>query len=134
MAEPDSVFTGCGVPGCSGGVALPRHDGCSLGQDLSILLSAGLVVEKPSGMINYHTMATMKVTVTLEIDSLRGVDRLVREGRFPSRSRAVQAALAEMLARRKRSRLAEELAKLDPREERALAEEALAGEPAWPEY
>ena len=76
----------------------------------------------------------MKVTVTLEMDSLRGVDRLVREGRFPSRSRAVQAALAEMLARRKRSRLAEELAKLDSREERALAEEALSGELAWPEY
>jgi Arc/MetJ-type ribon-helix-helix transcriptional regulator len=79
-------------------------------------------------------MATMKVTVTLEIDSLREIDRLVREERFPSRSRAVQAALAEMLARRKHSRMAEELAKLDSREERALAEEALSGETAWPEY
>jgi len=38
----------------------------------------------------------------------------------------VQVALAEMLARQKRSRLAEELAKLDLREERALAEEALS--------
>jgi len=79
-------------------------------------------------------MATTKVAVTLEIGSLREVDRLVREGRFPSRSRAVQEALAEMLARRKRSRLAEELAKIDPREEQALAEEILAGEPEWPEY
>ncbi len=77
-------------------------------------------------MINYHAMATMKVAVTLDIDSLRELDRLVREGRFPSRSRAVQAALAEMLPCRKRSRLAEELAKLDHREERALAEEALS--------
>jgi Arc/MetJ-type ribon-helix-helix transcriptional regulator len=79
-------------------------------------------------------MATVKVTVTLEIESVRKVDRLVREGRFPSRSRAVQRALADMLARRKHSRLAEELAKINPREERALAEEALSGEPAWPEY
>jgi Arc/MetJ-type ribon-helix-helix transcriptional regulator len=79
-------------------------------------------------------MATTKVAVTLEIGSLREVDRLVREGRFPSRSRAVQEALAEMLARRKRSRLAEELAKIDPREEQALAEEILSGEPEWPEY
>ena len=79
-------------------------------------------------------MATMKVAVTLNIDSLREVDRLVREGRFPSRSRAVQTALAEMLARRKRSRLTEELTKLDLQEERALAEEALSGEAAWPEY
>ena len=79
-------------------------------------------------------MATTKVAVTLKIGSLREVDRLVREGRFPSRSRAVQEALAEMLARRKRSRLAEGLAKIDPREEQALAEEILAGEPEWPEY
>lgn len=79
-------------------------------------------------------MATMKVAVTLDIGSLREVDRLVREGRFPNRSRAVQSALAEMLARRKRSRLAEELAKLDMREERALAEEALSGDATWPEY
>jgi len=79
-------------------------------------------------------MATMKVAVTLDTDSLREVDRLVREGRFPSRSRAVQAALAEMLARRKRSRLAGELAKLNVRDERALAEETLSGEAAWPEY
>ena len=79
-------------------------------------------------------MATMKVAVTLDADSLREVDRLVREGRYPSRSRAVQAALAEMLARRKRSRLAEELAKIDPRDEQALAGEALSGEAAWPEY
>jgi Arc/MetJ-type ribon-helix-helix transcriptional regulator len=79
-------------------------------------------------------MATMKVAVTLDAGSLREIDRLVREGRFPSRSRAVQTALADMLERRKRSRLAEELAKLDPREERALADEALSGETAWPEY
>jgi len=79
-------------------------------------------------------MATMKVAITLEAGSLREVDRLVREGRFPSRSKALQTALADMLARRRRSRMAEELAKLDPREERALADEALVGELAWPEY
>jgi len=77
-------------------------------------------------MIDWDGMTTVRIAVTLDIGSLREVDRLVREGRFPSRSRAVQAALAEMLARRKRSRLAEELAKLDTREERALAEEALS--------
>lgn len=85
-------------------------------------------------MINYHTMATMKVAVTLENGSLHEVDRLVREGQFPNRSRAVQAAVTEMIARRKRSRLAEELAKLDSRKERALAEETLSGEAAWPGF
>jgi Arc/MetJ-type ribon-helix-helix transcriptional regulator len=71
-------------------------------------------------------MTTTKVTVTLRVESVREVDRLVREGQFPSRSRAVRAALAQMLARRNRSRLAEQLAKLNPREERALAEERLS--------
>jgi len=84
-------------------------------------------------MINCHTMATTKVAITLESETLREIDRWVREGRFPSRSRAVQTALAKMLTRRKR-RLVEELGKLNGQQERALAEELLSGEPAWPEY
>lgn len=46
----------------------------------------------------------------------------------------MQAALAEMLTGRKRSRFAGELAKVDSREERAVAEEALSGEAAGPEF
>ncbi|MBZ5562236.1 MAG: ribbon-helix-helix domain-containing protein [Acidobacteriia bacterium] len=79
-------------------------------------------------------MGTTKVAVSLETQTLREVDRLVREGRFPSRSRAIQMALAEMTARHKRRRLVEELAKLEPRKERALAEEFFTGEVPWPEY
>ncbi len=79
-------------------------------------------------------MGTAKVAVTIETRTLREIDRLVRQGRFPSRSRAIQTALAEMTARHKRRRLVEELAKLEPRKERALAEEFFAGEVPWPEY
>ena len=79
-------------------------------------------------------MATTKVAVSLETRTLREVDRLVREGRFPSRSRAVQTALSEMTARRKHQRLIQELGKLDPREEQEVAEELFAGEVPWPEY
>jgi Arc/MetJ-type ribon-helix-helix transcriptional regulator len=79
-------------------------------------------------------MATTKVAITVESETLRDIDRWVREGRFPNRSRAVQTALAEMLARRKRRRLVEELSKLDAKQERAFAEESLSGESAWPEY
>jgi len=79
-------------------------------------------------------MATTKIAITIEKDTVREVDQWVRAGRFPNRSRAIQTALAEMLARRKRRRLAEELANLNPAEERALAEESFSGEPAWPEY
>lgn len=79
-------------------------------------------------------MVTTKVAITLENETLREIDRGVKSGRFPNRSRAIQTALAEMLARRKRRRLIEELAKINPRHEQSLAEESISGEPAWPEY
>jgi len=79
-------------------------------------------------------MATTKIAITLESDTLREVDRWVGEGRFPNRSRAIQTALSEMLARHKRRRLMEELDKISPKHEQSLAEESLSGEPAWPEY
>jgi Arc/MetJ-type ribon-helix-helix transcriptional regulator len=79
-------------------------------------------------------MGTTKVAVSLETRTLQEVDRLVREGRFPSRSRAIQLALAEMTSRHKHRRLIQELAKLDPKEEQAMGEEFFAGEVPWPEY
>ena len=79
-------------------------------------------------------MSTTKVAISLETKTLKEVDRLVHEGRFPSRSRAVQTALVEMTARHKHRRLIQELAKLDPKEEQELAEEFFAGETPWPEY
>ena len=80
-------------------------------------------------------MSTSKIAVTMEADTVAKLDRLVKERVFPSRSRAVQIAVREKLARMNRSRLARECAKLDQREEKALAEEGLAvDEAAWPEY
>lgn len=78
-------------------------------------------------------MATMKVAITVEQQLLRLVDRWVSQGRYPNRSQAIQAALREKAERWSRVRLAEEVAKLDPKEEKGLAEESLAGE-VWPEY
>lgn len=78
-------------------------------------------------------MPTSKISVTLDERTLGRVDRWVREGRFPNRSRVLQAALDEMARRDRRSRLAIEAAKLDPAEERELAEEGL-GDESWPEY
>jgi Arc/MetJ-type ribon-helix-helix transcriptional regulator len=79
-------------------------------------------------------MGTTKVAVTLEMDTVKEIDRWVKQGRFPSRSRVIQTALVEMTARRKRKRLIEELAKLDRRQERALAEASFSGDTSWPEY
>jgi Arc/MetJ-type ribon-helix-helix transcriptional regulator len=80
-------------------------------------------------------MSSVKVAITLDRETLRRVDGLVSKSVFPNRSRAIQAAVTEKLARMERSRLATECAKLDPRFEKALAEEGLGQElEAWPEY
>jgi Arc/MetJ-type ribon-helix-helix transcriptional regulator len=74
-----------------------------------------------------------KVAVTLERKAVADLDRLVEEGRFPNRSRAIQSAVDLLAEREIRTRLARELAKLDPEEEKKLAEEGLT-DAAWPEY
>ena len=80
-------------------------------------------------------MSTTKVAVTIDRDLLSRLDRLVKSRRFPSRSRAVQEAISEKLARLEHSRLAEECAKLDCVSERKMADEGLSDEAAeWPEY
>ncbi len=80
-------------------------------------------------------MARTKVAVTIDAKLLEEVDRWVAAGDFPTRSRAVQTALVCLREQRERRQsLLYELAKLDPAEEQALADEALVGEPAWPEY
>jgi len=78
-------------------------------------------------------MAKTKVAVTLDTKLLNRLNTLVGEGRFPNRSSAIEVAIEEKLDRLNRVRLAHECAKLDPHEERALAEEGLNAELAtWP--
>jgi len=80
-------------------------------------------------------MPSSKIAITLNRELLVEVDRLVAEGRFPNRSQAIQAAVRDRLDRMRRTRLAEEATKLDPAEERAIADEGLAGElDSWPVY
>ena len=80
-------------------------------------------------------MSSVKVAITLDRETLIRVDGLVLKNVFPNRSRAIQAAVSEKLVRMERSRLASECAKLDPKFEKALAEESLGQElEAWPEY
>ena len=80
-------------------------------------------------------MAKTKLAVTLDTALVSELDQLVSERRFANRSQAVEIAVAEKLAPLAKSRLARECAKLDPDEERSLAEEGLAGgRETWPEY
>jgi Arc/MetJ-type ribon-helix-helix transcriptional regulator len=90
-------------------------------------------------MTYYHTkgavMRKTKVAVTLDAKLVQQLDELVAERRFPNRSQAIETAVAEKIERSQRARLAREAAKLDPSEEKGLAEEGLGGDfAAWPEY
>lgn len=80
-------------------------------------------------------MSSVKVAISIDRETLRRVDGLVSRQVYPNRSRAIQAAVAEKLSRLEHNRLASECAKLDPKFEKALAEEGLGQElEAWPEY
>ena len=80
-------------------------------------------------------MSKTKIAITLDVNRLRRLDYLVETQVFENRSRAVEAAVAEKLARLERSGLARECAKLDPEYEQALAEAGLSAEAnGWPEY
>jgi Arc/MetJ-type ribon-helix-helix transcriptional regulator len=92
-------------------------------------------------MIEYHTadeakhMPTAKIAITLDEQLLKQLDRLVAERHFASRSRAVQEAVREKLARMDGGRFERECEKLDPRFERAFAEQGMGFEAeTWPEY
>lgn len=71
-------------------------------------------------------MSSVKIAITIDSRSLERVDGLVTKKVFPNRSRAIQSAVVEKFARMERGRLASECAKLDPKFEKALAEEEAA--------
>lgn len=80
-------------------------------------------------------MPKAKVALTLDAALLDQVDELVAKHKFRNRSQAVEAALADKLHRMARTRLAREAAKLNPAEEKRLADEGLADAlESWPEY
>jgi Arc/MetJ-type ribon-helix-helix transcriptional regulator len=80
-------------------------------------------------------MSTVKIAITIQDHLLNQLDRLVKAGVFPNRSKALQQAIEEKLARLDRGRLARECSKMDKMFERSIAEEGLSGEMSeWPEY
>jgi Arc/MetJ-type ribon-helix-helix transcriptional regulator len=87
-------------------------------------------------MINCHTtVPKLKIAVTVDAALVAHVDELVARGAFPNRSQAVEAALSDKLRRLARTRLAREASKLNPAEEKRLADEGLGGAlDKWPEY
>ena len=75
------------------------------------------------------------MTQDKETKTLKRLDSLIERRVYPNRSRLIQEAIREKLARIDRSRLARECAKLDAEYEQTLAEQGMSEELAkWPEY
>lgn len=70
-------------------------------------------------------MKTVRIAITLRPNLLIRLDQMVKAKRFPNRSQAIQEAVREKLDRLTRRRLTQECARLDRRQEQALAEEGL---------
>lgn len=80
-------------------------------------------------------MTASKIAITIDDNTLKQLDILVKSKLFPNRSRAIQEALSEKLSRLEKRRLAQECSKLDPNFEQSLAEEGLSSElEEWPAY
>ncbi len=80
-------------------------------------------------------MGKEKIAITLDERFIGELDKLVDKHVFQSRSQAIQEAVSEKLMRMKRTRLAEESAKLEPAFERAISDEGLTEDAKqWPEY
>jgi len=79
-------------------------------------------------------MSTVKVAVSMEEHYLQELDRLVQSRVYPNRSKAVQDAVADKLARLKKTRLLRECRKLNQAEERTGAETWLSSEEEWPAF
>jgi Arc/MetJ-type ribon-helix-helix transcriptional regulator len=80
-------------------------------------------------------MGKEKIAITMDEKDIGELDRLVNKRVFQSRSQAIQEAVSEKLQRMKKNRLAEECAKLEPINEKDLAEEGITEDmKEWPEY
>ncbi|TGN99766.1 CopG family transcriptional regulator [Candidatus Thiomargarita nelsonii] len=75
------------------------------------------------------------IAITFDQYILDRLDELISRHIYPNRSRAIQDAVEEKLHLLERSHLTQECAKLDPNEEKALAEEGFSEElNQWPKY
>lgn len=125
-----------GFAGRSGGcTACPVNDQVVHSRALSLRLSSRSGLLFPEDMIERNTMSKLKVAITLDAGLLEHVDTLVLEHRLPNRSKAIETALAEKIGPISPARLARECEKLDPAEERRLAEDGLGEDlELWPVY
>lgn len=80
-------------------------------------------------------MPTKKITITLDDGIINGIDTLVSQNKYKSRSKAIQLAISDYLKKLEKQKLYAEIDKLDKEEEMTFAEENLtAVNEIWDKY
>ena len=79
-------------------------------------------------------MSAAKIAITIDLKLLKALDRVVSKGRYSNRSQAISHAVREQMERMNKTRLLKELALLDKKEERDLADEFVSSETEWSKY
>ena len=79
-------------------------------------------------------MPKVKVSVVLERGLIEEIDALVATREYPNRSKAIEAAVADVLARRARTRLAIECARSSLMKSGHWPRRACADAGMWPSY
>jgi metal-responsive CopG/Arc/MetJ family transcriptional regulator len=67
-------------------------------------------------------VTTTKIAISIDIEILNRIDRLVKNKMFANRSKAIQTAIEGLISKLDKSRLAIESSKLDKAEEQQLSE------------
>ena len=91
---------------------------------------------KRAGIAGFEILLVQgTIAITIDDNTLKRLDILVKSNFFPNRSKAIQEAFSEKVMRIEESRLAHECAKLDPEFEQSIAEEGFSSaSEEWPEY
>ncbi len=80
-------------------------------------------------------MNAAKIAIHLDPKTLLLIDRMVRQGLYPSRNNAIQAAVKLHVLQINQHRLRRECAKLTPSAETALSDYGMAADVReWPDY
>lgn len=79
-------------------------------------------------------MGAKKFAVSIDEALVKKLDKAIKSGSIKNRSKALQLALSEYLIKLEIEEVKRECSKLNPKEERELANEFVENVESWPKY
>lgn len=79
-------------------------------------------------------MGAKKFAVSIDLILVKKLDKAIKNGIVKNRSNALKNALSDYLIKLEAEAVKRECLKLNPKEERAIANEFSESEDSWPQY